>query len=91
MSRRIAELQAQQGILLKYRSIQTLKLTALQARVLEAITPEKIKSDSLVELCRAFEILKRAELGIEGDPPKIVGLIGYLVEMERQRKEEEGS
>ena len=35
LARRIADIQANQGILLKYRSIQTLELTALQASILE--------------------------------------------------------
>jgi len=35
------------------RSLQTLELTALQARILSAITPEKIEKASLGELVKA--------------------------------------
>ena len=40
---RIADLSKKQGLLLQYREIQALQLIELQARVLEAITPEKIE------------------------------------------------
>ena len=65
LARRMADLEAKEGILLKYRSIQSLELTALQARTLEAITPEKIKEAPLIDLLKAFYILKKAELGLK--------------------------
>ena len=65
LARRMAEIEAKKGILLKYRSIQSLELTALQARTLEAITPEKIKEAPLIDLLKAFYILKKAELGLK--------------------------
>ncbi len=60
------------------------RLTELQLRVLEAITPEKIADASLLDLARAFKILKEAELGIKGEPFKITGLLGYLLKIERE-------
>ena len=88
LSRRMAELKLHQGLLLKYRSLQTLELTALQARVLNAITPEKIESASLIDLARAFSILKKAELGIEGKPSGAKGLLHFLLQLEEEEKEE---
>jgi hypothetical protein len=70
--------------LLKYRSLRTFQLTELQLRVLEAITPEKIADASLLELAKAFKILKEAELGLKGEPFRITGLPGYLMEIERE-------
>ena len=84
LSHRIAKIQEKQGLLLQYRAIQSLQLTELQARVLEAITPEKIQGASLHELVAAFKILKDKELVIEGKPSEIKGLVAYLIEMEKQ-------
>jgi hypothetical protein len=82
------KLYAREGLLLKYRSIQTLQLTELQARMLEAVSPGKIESASLLDLLKAFKILRSAEIGITGQPFKITGLVSitdlvsYLVELE---------
>ena len=88
LGKRMGELQAREGPLRNYRSVQSLELTALQARSLEAITPEKLKDASLVELARVFGILKKAELLLEGKPTKITGLLGYLLEIEKTEKRE---
>lgn len=83
ISRRIAVLKYQEGILTKYRELQGLQLTQLQIRVLDAITPEKIEKASLLELVRAFEILKRMESAIEGKAKiRIWGLLAHLQAME---------
>ncbi len=74
LSKRIADLQEKQGLLLQYRTLQNLHLTELQARVLEAITPEKIQEASLGELVAAFRILKDKELVDTGRPTEITGL-----------------
>ena len=47
LSKRIADIQSKNDILLQYRSLQSLQLTELQARVLEAITPDKIEEAGL--------------------------------------------
>jgi transcriptional regulator with XRE-family HTH domain len=86
LARRMADIQAKHGILLKYRSIQTLQLTGLQARVLESVTPEKVDSASLLDLVKAFAILKKAELGIKGEPQG-TGLVAYLMELERREQD----
>lgn len=81
---RIAALQQEQGVLLQYRSLQNLRLTELQHSILEAITPEKIAEAPLQVLVQAFRILKDKELVMTGNPTEIRGLVGYLVELERQ-------
>lgn len=83
LERNIAELTAEQGVILKYRELQTLQLTKIQARVLEAITPDKIAEASLSELVVAFKILKDKELVTDGKPSEIHGLVGYLVQLEK--------
>jgi hypothetical protein len=84
LEKRIADIQTKQGLLLKYRELQSLQLTELQARVLEAITPEKIESATLGELVNAFKILKDKELVVDGKPSEIHGLVGYLLHLEKE-------
>ena len=81
---RIADIQKKQGLLLQYRSIQSLQLTELQARVLEAITPEKINEAPLRDLVASYKILKDKELNIEGKPSEIKGLVAHLIYLEKQ-------
>lgn len=84
LRKRIADLQLKQGVLLQYRAIQSLQLTELQARVLEAITPAKINEASLRDLVACYKILKDKELNIEGKPSEIKGLVAHLIHIERQ-------
>ena len=88
ISRRIAVLKHEQGLLTKYRELQGLQLTGLQFRVLEAITPDKIKSASLVDLARAAYILRKAELSIQGKGSFRIngGLTAYLLDIEAEKK-----
>jgi transposase-like protein len=83
---RIKDLQEKQGVLLQYRAIQSLQLTELQARVLEAITPEKIEQAPLRDLVMSYKILKDKELNIEGKPSEIKGLVAHLIYLEKQEK-----
>ena len=83
---RIADLQKKQGLLLQYRSIQAFQLTELQARVLEAITPEKINEAPLRDLVMSYKILKDKELNIEGKPSEIKGLVAHLIYLEKQEQ-----
>lgn len=84
LARRIAKIQEEQGLLMQYRTLQSLELTALQSRILEAITPDKIEGASLRDLVLAFKILKDKELVVDGKPSEIKGLIGYLVALEKE-------
>ena len=85
ISRRIGELQTQQGLLLKYRDVQALHLTALQAKVLEAITDDKIAEADLKDLVLCYKVLKDKELVSDGKPSEIKGLVSYLVQMEKEQ------
>lgn len=84
LNSRIKEIQQKQGVLLQYRTIQSLQLTELQARILEAITPEKIADASLRDLVMSYKILKDKELSIEGKPTEIKGLVAHLIHLEKQ-------
>ena len=84
LSKRMAEVQSKQGLLLQYRSLQSLQLTELQARILEAITPDKIEQAGLKDLVLAFKILKDKEQVLEGKPTEIKGLVSYLIKLEEE-------
>lgn len=81
---RIKDIQEKQGVLLQYRAIQSFQLTELQARVLEAITPEKINDAPLRDLVMSYKILKDKEQVIEGKPSEIKGLVAHLIYLEKQ-------
>ncbi len=85
ISNRIAKIQQEQGILMKYRTLQSLQLTSIQAKILESITPEKIDQAPLRDLVVAFKILKDKELVVDGKPSEIKGLVSYLIKMEREQ------
>ena len=82
LTRRMGDLYLKEGLLLNYRSVQTLHLTALQAAILENITPAKIKDASLLDLVKAFGILHKAEHGLHPPNFQIKGLEKYLQELE---------
>ena len=84
LNRTIKELQTSQGLLLQYRELQHLQLTNLQARVLGAITPEKIDAASITELAQVYRVLKDKELVSQGKANNITGLVGYLEQLEKE-------
>ncbi|TVM14164.1 hypothetical protein DPQ33_17785 [Oceanidesulfovibrio indonesiensis] len=86
LSRRIADLRMQEGVLRDFREVRALNLTALQARVLEAITPEKIENASLGELAKALKILFDQEQALTGKPTGEFDLAAYLTEIDRRKR-----
>lgn len=85
LTRRIAVLQHEKGILTKYGQLQGLQLTELQARILEEVDMKNLQEASLTELLRSFHILKKAELFIRGkDSFKVWGLLEHLLALEKK-------
>ncbi|MEI7637810.1 MAG: hypothetical protein WCJ37_10925 [Syntrophus sp. (in: bacteria)] len=85
LSRRIAILQHKKGLLTKYRSLQNLQLTGLQARILEVVDSQDLENGPLIDLVRAFHVLKKAEIAIRGKESfKVWGLLDHLQALERQ-------
>jgi hypothetical protein len=85
---KIKELQEQSPVLLEYRSLQSLELTALQQKILAKITDDKIEQAPLRDLVLAYKVLKDKEFMVEGKPTEIKGLVHYLLEIERQEQSE---
>ena len=88
LARRMADLRKNEGLLLDYRSLQSLHLTGLQAGILESVTPDKIAGASLLELTKSFGILNKSELAV--NPPIIMvkGLVNYLMQLEEMEGKE---
>jgi DNA-binding Lrp family transcriptional regulator len=85
IAKRISQLQEEQGVILQYRTLQSLDLTKMQMKVLAAITDEKIQEASLRDLVVAFRILKDKEIQADGgQPDDMKGLVSYLIELERR-------
>jgi transcriptional regulator with XRE-family HTH domain len=86
LSSRIADIQSKQGLILQYRALQNLQLTELQARCLEAITPEKIEAAPLRDLIFSYKVLKDKELTDIGKPTDIKGIMHYLIQIEKEEQ-----
>lgn len=83
LSRRIAYLQYQKGLLTRYRTLQGLNLTELQARILEAVDSKNFEDASLIELLRAFHVLWKVEKSIKvKESFKVWGLLDHLLALE---------
>lgn len=87
--KRISELQVSAETLEIYRELQPLHITALQAEVLERITPDKISSADFDTLIKALSVLKKIEAQTEQtkQKDKITGLVAYLLELEKRDRE----
>ena len=83
LSRRLAILNHEKGILTKYRQLQGLQLTELQAQLLKAAESKDFENASLTELLQAFHVLKKAEMAIQGKASfKMKGLLDHLLALE---------
>jgi DNA-binding MarR family transcriptional regulator len=79
LSRRIAYLQYHEGILTKYRQLQGLQLTELQAKILSAIDFDHIEKASLIDIANAFYVITKTKLAIkEKESGKVLGLVDDL-------------
>jgi DNA-binding Lrp family transcriptional regulator len=89
LSRRLAALHHEKGILSKYRQLQGLQLTGLQARILEEVDLKNLDDTPLLDLLNTFKILKKMEILIEGKTSpryKMKGLVDHLLFMEKLEK-----
>lgn len=84
LTRRLAILNHEKGILTKYRQLQGLQLTGLQKRILKAAESKDFENASLTELLQAFHVLKKAEIAIQGKESfKVRGLLAHLLALEK--------
>lgn len=79
-----AEIEHDKHKLEKYKTIQSLQLVKLQGMILANITPQKIAEAPLRDLTTSLRVLKQTEHLMEGKATSITGLLGYLVELEKQ-------
>ncbi|OQA91184.1 MAG: hypothetical protein BWY26_01118 [Elusimicrobia bacterium ADurb.Bin231] len=87
LSRRIAYLQYQEGLLTKYPQLQKMRLTALRAKILSAIDDEHLEKASIVDLANAWCVIEKILVTIrDRDSGKGKGLIDYLQALENDPK-----
>ncbi|MDZ7666121.1 MAG: hypothetical protein U5K27_12520 [Desulfotignum sp.] len=60
----------------------------LVSRLVVDLVGFAVKAYTLVDLVKAFKVLKSAEMGFEKDRIKITGLADYLIELERRSNQE---
>jgi len=84
LSRRIAFLQYHEGILTKYRQLQGLHLTELQAKMLSVIGDDHLAGASLVDIANAYYVITKAQISIqEKESGKGNGLVvGHIQKLE---------
>ncbi len=85
-----ADIEHNKHKLEKYRTIQSLQLVKLQEMVIANITPQKIAEAPLRDLVTTIRVLKQTENLMEGKAISITGLLGYLVELEKQDALDDG-
>ena len=84
VTRRLAVLCHEKGILTKYRQLQSLQLTELQVRILEAVDSKNIEDAPLIDLLRAFHVHWKVEKSIQGKESfKVWGLLDHLLELDK--------
>lgn len=81
------ELVSQKSDLEAYNEQQHLELIRLQNLLLEGITEEKIEAASLSEITKAFATLKDKQLVMTGKATSITGIVGYLIQLEKEEFE----
>ena len=83
------ELLAEEQVLVRYRDdANSLHLTRIGQKILQYLEDEdKMESASLNELAQAYNIVKKNELTANGKPSEIKGLVGILMEIEKEEME----
>ena len=89
MAATVASIGSKKPLIQKYRSVQSLQLTDVQAKLLRAITQDVIAEADLRAIVGAFKDLKTIEHLIDGKPTEIKGLVAYLVALEKEDVERE--
>ena len=89
LAKQVASAVNKEKDILDYRSKQGLILTEVQAKLLGAISDRKIQEASLRDLVNSYKVLKDKELLMDGKPTEIKGFVGYLMELEKEDKEEQ--
>jgi DNA-binding MarR family transcriptional regulator len=85
LSRRLAVLN-HAGLLTKYRELQGLQLTALQAKILSAIDFDHIEKASLIDIANALYVITKAEQSIKGKASgKMRGLVEHIQALENEK------
>jgi DNA-binding MarR family transcriptional regulator len=83
LSRHVALLHHEKGILTKYRQLQGLQLTELQARILAAVDLDHLEKASLVDIANALYVITKIEMAIkEKGSGKSKGILDHILALE---------
>jgi hypothetical protein len=85
---RIAELQKEESALLAYDKVHHLDLINVRQRLTSGVTDEKIAEAPLSSIAQAYGIFTKAHQLTTGRPTELVGLMGYLMRLEKEDRGE---
>ena len=77
LTRRLALIRHGKGLLTRYRELQGLRLTQLQAGLLAAIDEDHLEKASIVDIANALYVITKAEIALRG---KNAGKVGGLLD-----------
>jgi len=80
----INRLKTEENDLLAYDKVRNLDLLAVQRRLIEGVTDDKIAEAPLSSIATAFSAFHKAEQLNAGRPTEIHGLVGYLMHLESE-------
>lgn len=87
LSRKMAELRRDQGIILEYRDMESLRVTGMKSKLMdlleERLDAKELDNDQII---RGLGVLMKADKKID-EGGQIEGLIGHLMEVEKRQKE----
>jgi len=81
---RIKELQNSEKALLAYDKVHHLGLIAVQQKLIDGVTDEKITAAPLGQIAQAYGVFNKAKQLATGGPTEIQGLMGYLIALETE-------
>ena len=88
IAKTIITLRTDQGLILKYRDLESLRVTALKHDLIQELEERLIAATmSNDEILKGIAVMQRADKDKVGDAP-IDGLIGHLMEIQKQKADE---
>jgi len=84
---RIEELNKEESALLAYDKRHFLDLIRTKERLIAHMTEDKMLAAPLSSLAQAYGIVAKFDQLVQGRPTEIVGMMGYLMQIEKMERE----
>lgn len=81
---RINDLRKEENALLAYDKCRYLDLISVQQRLVAGVTDAKIEEAPLGQIAQAFGVFNKAEMLVQGKPTEIHGLMGFLLQLDKE-------